>query len=205
MLKQCTACDRKHHGQGALCDGCRKYQRRMAHADVQRNPATLSQQRTRWTSHGKYAPPFKSNTPEYFNWYRDVQAQARRSDLTWPEFYAQAKEHAHFNPIPTMRKYRRHRALFGGAKSKEYQRWYYRLQCQCRAQPTHEQNWPEFFAAARDKAMQEQGLIERNTYGVQVKPHNIVPLNPAPTYTDAADTRLMFDFTVPPPHHLVTD
>jgi hypothetical protein len=174
--------------------------------DSKRNPATLSIQRGRWKNHGKYAPPFKSNTPEYFNWYRDVQAQARRHmDIPWAEFYAQAKEEAHKNPVSTQRKYRRHRALFGGHGSVEYSRWYNSVRRAHAALPTHEQNWPEFFDRARTKAMIEHGLIEGNNPGVQDKRYIVAPLVAIPATPPRGGERLMFDFTVPPPHHLVTD
>jgi hypothetical protein len=205
-MKQCTACDRRHHGEDALCSTCRKYQRRMLYAkddDSKRNPAVLSIQRTRWKNHGKYAPPFKSNTPEYMNWYRDVQAQARRHmDIPWAEFYARAKEEAHNNPVSTRRKYRRHRSLFGGRGTKEYNAWYYSVKKAHAALPTHEQNWPEFFDRARTKAMIEHGLManERNNPALQGKQHHVAPLVvvPQPQSTDVGplDGPLMFDFTL---------
>jgi hypothetical protein len=138
------------------------------------------------------------------NWYRDMQAQARRSDLLWPEFYARAKEEAHNNPVSTQRVYRRHRALFGGAKSAEYRQWYYRTQREHAALPVNEQNWPKFFAAAREKAMQKQGLQAQgfskcNTSDLRTKP--------ATSVEDTPDVPLRFDFTIPAHfnHHLVND
>jgi hypothetical protein len=102
----------------------------------------------RWSMHGKHKPPFKAGTAEYFRWYRDVQARARESDLSWPEFYARAKAEAARNP-PSVGISDKPVKLFGGALTREYRAWYYRLQCECRALPTHEQNWPEFFKQAR--------------------------------------------------------
>jgi hypothetical protein len=101
-------------------------------------------------------------------------------------------------PIPK----HRWRSLFGSCYSREYHAWYYRTQQACKALPTHEQNWPEFFAKAKEVEMRKQGLLPKAT--------NVVPLNPKSTLTGTSssksepqgsapsmdDERLMFDFNV---------
>jgi len=140
------------------------------------------------------------------NWYRDVQAQARRHmEIPWPEFYARAKEEAHNNPVSTYRKYRRHRTLFGGTGTKEYNAWYYSVRKAHAALPVNEQNWPEFYGRARTKAMIEHGLLAPHGFtrhAIRDKRYNVVPLNPNPT-----NEPLRFDFSIPPHfnHHLTND
>jgi hypothetical protein len=142
------------------------------------------------------------------NWYRDVQAQARHHmEIPWPQFYARAKEEAHNNPVSTHRKYRRHRSLFGGAGTKEYNAWYYSVRKAHAALPVNEQNWPEFYGKARTKAMIEHGLLAPHGFTrhrVPDKRYNVVPFNPI---TTSFDGPLRFDFSIPSHfnHHLIND
>lgn len=149
----------------------------------------------RYPLHGKHKPPFKAGTPEYARWYAQVQRQFKQSGSTLHrhEFYAQAKAEAASNPPPKPIPLKPDKPkLFGGALTPKYRAWYYRMHRACKSLPTHEQNWPEFFKAARLEEERRQGFI----------PSNVVPFNPSPPVSDG---RLMFDFTVAPPHHLVTD
>jgi hypothetical protein len=122
--------------------------------------------------------------------------------IHWHDFYAQAKAEAAANPASVKVTMRTQYKLFNGDR-RAYRAWYYRTQQACKALPLSEQNWPEFFAKARDVEMRRQGII----------PPNVVPLNPKPTLAgtsssksepqgsapsmDVEDGRLMFDFSLP--------
>lgn len=138
--------------------------------------------------HG-HPPPFLAGTPEYAHWHAQIRMQHRQlaPDVPWPQYYAQAKVEAAKNPPEIPRIMGRTKSLFGGAKTKEYQAWRYRTHQACKALPLHEQNWPEFFKAAREAEERRQGL----------KPSNIVPFNPVPATPEPEGERLMFDFALP--------
>jgi hypothetical protein len=117
-------------------------------------------------------------------------------DIPWPEYYARAKEEAAMNP-PAVPKHGNCKPvkLFGGALTPEYRAWYYRVQCACRALPTHQQNWPEFFKAAKDVELRRQGFMPSNIMALNPNP----PLVPTSTTcnTTIEDGPLRFDFALP--------
>ena len=153
-------------------------------------------------THGVYKPPFKAGTPEYARWYQGIVTKARKEGVQdWPAYYAQAKMQAMLHPPTLAPKSGKQKGLFGGALTPAYRHWYYMVQCACRALPLHEQNWPEFFKAAREVEARRQGL----------KPSNILVLNPAPTpvpetsLSPSFDGPLRFDFTVAPIKEIITE
>lgn len=152
----------------------------------------------RFPNHGRHKPPFKAGTPEYVRWYARVRTQALKEGVTdWPAYYARAKVEAVKKPPDVATRCNKQRGLFGGALTPAYRAWYYRTQCAARA--LNVQDWPEFFAKAKNVEMRKQGLM----------PHNVVPFNPQPEDTDNAPPThsLRFDFSVPhnTEHHLLHD
>jgi hypothetical protein len=140
---------------------------------------------THFPHHGKHKPPFKAGTPEYARWIGRLRTQYNklRPDVSWPEYYAQAKADAVKAPPVDITTRPKKPKLFGGALTREYRAWYYRVQCAARAANTQDRF--AFFKAAREAEERRQGLIPNNV--VRLNPHSCIP----------RDGRLMFDFKLP--------
>jgi hypothetical protein len=108
---------------------------------------------------------------------------------------------------------RRKHQLFGTSNSKEYREWYRKTRAAHSQLPTHEQNWPTFFAKAKAVEMRRQGVNPPNCGNpytrtpsvnspsnsqVRIKPHNVVPLNPVLSLPPDFDGPLRFDFSIQP-------
>lgn len=143
-----------------------------------------------------------AHTPEYRAWYNRTvaackEAQSYGIDIAWPEFFNMAKESARnrapsVSPLASLPppEYNLHGKLFGGAHTKEYQEWYRKLKHRAFFQNIAGKGWDSFFQQAKWDEMEKQGLLPPKL------PTRIVPRD---------DERLLFDFSVAPPHHLVTD
>ncbi len=153
----------------------------------------------RWPQYGSDAPPFPSGSREYRKWREGVLRQARRQCVqNWPEFFAKAKREAAINPPKLTVGVRLKSGLFGGSSTPEYKAWYYQTLKAARASGTND--WPAFFAKAREVEMKRQGLAVnqgRNSpcsMQVHVKPNNVVPLNPILSLPPDFDGPLRFEF-----------